>query len=176
LSSALTRQLIPTLKDMEKLLEAIQGQYMVQMNLNDNVSANLQAIKVQLTEIGGHPYYVDIYGHYHAPLIPGSRPGGVIGEGGVIAGASGFIARRPMLIGEANYPTTAGKGAEAVIPLNARGAQFMRRAWGMDYGQAQAPPMSLSGTISGALRIHDWRNGLASLDAEMQWEDAMRTR
>lgn len=37
-------------------------------------------------------------------------------------------------------------------------------------------PVSGVGGMSGALRIYDWRNGLATLDAEIGWEDAVRTR
>jgi hypothetical protein len=49
--------------------------------------------------------------------------------GGIIAGQAGFIVTAPTyLVGEGSYPTFAGPGAEAVIPLGARGLGILAEA------------------------------------------------
>jgi TP901 family phage tail tape measure protein len=49
--------------------------------------------------------------------------------GGIIRGARGFITRRPtFLVGEGGYNTFAGRGAEAVVPLNQRGIDILAEA------------------------------------------------
>jgi hypothetical protein len=68
--------------------------------------------------------------HYLAPT--GGAPQGKkygIATGGIIAGASGFVTQGPTyLVGEGGYSTFAGKGAEAVIPLNSRGLGILTEA------------------------------------------------
>jgi hypothetical protein len=61
----------------------------------------------------------------------GTAEGGIIANaaGGILAGANGFVTRHPtFLVGEGNYSTFAGRGAEAVIPLNERGIGILSEA------------------------------------------------
>lgn len=49
--------------------------------------------------------------------------------GGIVAGQSGFITQGPvLLVGEGRYRTFAGRGAEAVIPLDERGIAILAEA------------------------------------------------
>lgn len=60
--------------------------------------------------------YVDIFVKQF-----GGTGTGQLAAGGIIAGASGFIARGPtFLVGEGSYATPMGRGAEAVLPLDDR--------------------------------------------------------
>ena len=61
--------------------------------------------------------------------------GPTVGTGGIVKAAHGMITQGPtVLAGEGSYSTFAGRGAEAVIPLNGRGldilSEAMRRAEG----------------------------------------------
>lgn len=59
----------------------------------------------------------------------------VQGAGGIIRGAEGFITRGPTyMVGEANYSTFAGRGAEAVTPLDSRGIGILAKALKMAGG------------------------------------------
>ena len=99
-------------------------------------------------------------------------------QGNIITGASGFIAHSPTyLVGEGHYPTPAGPGGEAVIPLNQRGRRIMQEAFGdMWRGNGGGYAMPTKTEVDGSLTISDWRNGIAVLDSEMGWEEAVRTR
>lgn len=77
---------------------------------------------------------VDIIYRYKTEGSPPPIPGGGIAGGGIalpggFAAARGLITQRPtFLVGEGKYPTFAGKGAEAVIPLNDRGIGILAKA------------------------------------------------
>jgi TP901 family phage tail tape measure protein len=137
LANTLTSHLLPTLRDLRTLLEAIAGQYDVALNARDHATPVVTGVLGELQKLDGQTYFVDIYGRYHRPVMPGaggdpgdSGPGvGNSAKGGIIHGATGFIARRPTyLVGEGLYPTSAGRGAEAVIPLGQRGMDILATA------------------------------------------------
>ncbi|MEX0755704.1 MAG: phage tail tape measure protein [Actinomycetota bacterium] len=59
----------------------------------------------------------------------GEALGGIgLASGGVRAAATGFIARQPTLVGEGQYATRFGKGAEAIVPLDSRGIRILSKA------------------------------------------------
>lgn len=98
--------------------------------------------------------------------------------GGIIAGAHGFVTRGPrFLVGEGRSPTFAGRGAEAVIPLNHRGIDILSEAVrrGLsdviprEHVERQRPQH-----ITGDLRLRDLRNGLVSIEGEIEHEDLVR--
>lgn len=61
-------------------------------------------------------------------------------SGGIIAGATGMIARGPTyLVGEGGYQTFAGQGAEGVIPLNDRGINILAEALARAMERMPAP-------------------------------------
>jgi TP901 family phage tail tape measure protein len=94
---------------------------------NHQAMGAISAVNGALARINGASATVDIYGVYHSPALP---PGVTKkAEGGIIRGASGFITRGPTYqFGEGGYSTFAGKGAEAVIPLNSRGIDILAKA------------------------------------------------
>jgi hypothetical protein len=96
--------------------------------------------------------------------------------GGIIAGAAGFIAHSPtLLVGEGHSPTPIGPGAEAVIPLNMRGKRIMQEAFGELAGGRSTVFAPKATDLSGSVRILDWRRGILSMDAEVAWEEAVRS-
>lgn len=93
----------------------------------------------QLEGINRLPRDFQFDAHFTVTSTGTFQTGGGIASGGIIAAASGLIARRPtFLVGEGNYSTFAGRGAEAVIPLNDRGisilAEAVRRGMGSGSG------------------------------------------
>jgi len=75
-------------------------------------------------------------------------PGGPspIAEGGIIAGARGFITRGPTyLVGEGTRQTFAGVGAEAVLPLDQRGIGILAEALRQANRQTGDPSLTSRG-------------------------------
>jgi hypothetical protein len=135
----------------------------------DPAMAALDNLGAHLETIAGKTYTVDIYGAYHRPATgPGGPP---LATGGIIPGATGYITQGPSyLVGEGHSPTPAGPGAEAVIPLNARGKRIMQEAWGTP-GRGKDAVIAPSQVV-GSFRMLDWRRGIGSLDAELDWDDS----
>lgn len=68
--------------------------------------------------------------HVGAEGGPGSRQ--QLATGGIVRAARGLIARSPaLLVGEGNYLTPFGRGAEGVIPFDSRGIGILAKALGM---------------------------------------------
>ena len=171
LSRRLTNAIVGPLNAIQGILEAIARKWGITVDMNGNALGNALDLQATIQWL----------------LAPGHTPTGTkttksgtgvynpfpknpdLALGGIVRGAAGFITGGPTyLTGEGHYATPAGPGAEAVIPLNARGRDFVRDAWGMGGGGRAH--------LSGELRISDWRTGIASLDGEQAWEDAVRTR
>lgn len=94
-----------------------------------------------------------------------NTPSETVALGGVIRGADGFVTRGPtFLVGESSQMTFAGKGAEAVLPLDDRGiailAEAMRRAQSGTNGHVQA-------------QMTDWSRGIVDLQVKQDWNSAM---
>jgi hypothetical protein len=96
-------------------------------------------------------------------LIQGGAQGGLIG-------VSGF---RPFALGGSTTDT---------VPAMLTPGEFVMRREAVDrIGIQSMRAMNAGGSVSGRgsggiLRITDWRSGLASLESELGWEDAVRTR
>jgi hypothetical protein len=61
--------------------------------------------------------------------VPISQITGGTAAGGILAGQHGFVTRGPtVLVGEGRAPTFAGRGAEGVIPFDARGIGILSKA------------------------------------------------
>src|SRR5205085_9887644 len=98
--------------DVNQALGAINS---VQGRLNglQNKTVTVTVVTHQVT-IGGGSYK----GH-----------GGPVAMGGIIRGQEGFVTQAPTyMVGEGGYSTFAGRGAEAVIPLNTRGIDILAKA------------------------------------------------
>jgi len=116
----------------DKANDYVQGSpYNATLKAVDQASSTIASVAAKLAAIAGTTI-VNI-----AANIIGGSGGGVIGneQGGVVGMASGgmrrasFISQRPtFLVGEGNYSTFAGKGAEAVIPLHSRGLSILAEA------------------------------------------------
>jgi len=106
------------------------------IDAKDTATRTIEQVKDRLMGLNGSSATVSInvignmpQGYYTAAA------GGVLATGGITGMAKGG-ARRGMavtkgptyLTGEGNYPTFAGKGAEAVIPLHTRGLNILSEA------------------------------------------------
>jgi hypothetical protein len=113
LADRLQKAIVGTLKDIRALLEAIAKHWNVDVAVN--VSGHGSGLS------GAGPVTVN---------LPGAPQGKhYVAAGGIISGATGFVTAGPTyLVGEGGYNTFAGKGAEAVIPLNSRGLGILTEA------------------------------------------------
>jgi hypothetical protein len=103
---------------------------------------------------------------------PGQQEG--IATGGIVKAARGMIARSPTyLVGEGGYSTFAGRGAEAVIPLDGRGISILAEAVrrGMGTGKDK-PGLVVNLNVSGAM-LGDRRRAASEL-ADMLTEELGR--
>jgi len=90
-------------------------------------------------------------------VVPGFAAGGSTDTIPAMLSPGEFVMRRKA-VDQIGLPT--------LQAMNAGGQPVAGPAW------VQQKPQKMDG----ALRIYDWRNGLATLDAEIGWEDAVRTR
>jgi hypothetical protein len=106
-------------------IRRIEGRHEVDVGVKITGADRLAGIASQLAALTGqHDISVDFRGGGGHALAAG----GILG---VPAGASGFIARQPVLVGEATTPTPFGRGAEAVVPFDSRGIGILAEALGM---------------------------------------------
>lgn len=92
-------RLINTLGIYESKLNAINGK---------TVTTTVKTVFINETHGTGHP---------------------LVARGGILKAAGGMITRGPtVLVGESSTPTFAGRGAEAVIPLDGRGIGVLAKA------------------------------------------------
>lgn len=149
LTDAQFKQLWERTNGLKDGLDALPRNVRVTLNADGDAEATVTRLKAGLNEINGNVYTVDINGNFHRI---GQSEGGILpgfAEGGLIRGAGGFVARGPTyLVGEGSYATPAGRGAEAVIPLNARGRRFVQEAWGMDDEHRARGPMVIAGELT----------------------------
>lgn len=104
-------------------------------NVDANVSQAVRAIDFIIRKYGEIPDTVTTV-HRTVVTSSGHQP---LADGGVIAGAQGFITKGPtFLVGESSRQTFAGRGTEAVIPFDDRGigllSQALERAMGRNGG------------------------------------------
>lgn len=90
-------------------------------------------------------------------VVPGFAAGGSTDTIPAMLSPGEFVMRRKA-VDQIGLPT--------LQAMNAGGQPVSGPQW------VQQKPQKMDG----ALRIYDWRNGLATLDAEIGWEDAVRTR
>jgi len=92
---------------------------------------------------------------------------GETAAGGIVRAAHGLITRGPtILAGEGSYPTFAGRGAEAVIPLNTRGIGILSKAMSMALGD-------LKGRGPGEVHLH-FEGGVFPRDGRDFAQDVIR--
>ncbi len=96
--------------------------------------------------------------------IGGGATGGVVPPHGFAAGGSTDVVPAMLTPGEFVLRRSAVDriGLPALRAMNA--------------GGSVPGPQGGKTKMDGALRIYDWRNGLATLDSELSWEDTVRTR
>lgn len=106
---------------LKNVVRAINGLPPLKLNA-DKAFGTLATLKARINELtGSHQINLDLGTH--------GSGGRVLAQGGVIAGASGFVTQGPtFLTGESNRMTFAGRGAEAVIPFDDRGIGILSEA------------------------------------------------
>ncbi len=99
----------------------------------------------RLNRLDGRIVETTVLANYVTSGTPQQGAGGVA-EGAIVRAAHGLITRGPVILaGEGTYPTFAGRGAEAVIPLGTRGIAILAKALqlamagggGMDVGRLE---------------------------------------
>lgn len=123
-SAKITKSILGTMQNIQTILEAIARRWGIDINLDgaDKVKAGLANIREQLAALSG-------LHNINVALGTVGSGGHVLAEGGVIAGATGFITRQPtFLTGESSRMTFAGRGAEGVIPFDDRGIGILSEA------------------------------------------------
>lgn len=131
LATRLTRRIVGTLEVIKDILAAIADEWNIEIGDNTpKVKENIRGVHQQLMDLDGQQAVVDIVTRFTRIGAPPDVPGGQIAAGGIIQGQRGFITRGPMFhVGEGNYPTFAGKGAELVQPLDDRGIDIIAEAF-----------------------------------------------
>lgn len=150
LGDQISTKILGTLRDILKLLSTLAEQeWGVTVNVDGNAKDTVADLQRTIAGLTGQPHVINFVARTfkETGVVPdvgptgggggGGSGGGGAGSvhqkaaGGIIRGATGFITKRPTyLVGEGPYRTPAGRGGEAVIPLNARGRRFMQEAWG----------------------------------------------
>ncbi|MGH2555487.1 MAG: hypothetical protein ACRDHO_07205, partial [Actinomycetota bacterium] len=95
-------------------------------------------------------------------------PGGnVLAEGGIARAQHGMIARGPtVLVGEGQYATPFGRGAEAILPLDSRGIGVLATAIGMAVDK-RGRPDSRPGNVH--LNFYGPTYGLADFNRQVEY-------
>lgn len=113
LANRLTEKLLGTMQDIEDILKAIAKQWNIRIKV-DTTGANEKITELQgrLLDVGGQTIVIDVGGRKR---VSGVQTGGIT-QGSVFQ------------FGEGASATFAGKGAEAIIPLNERGIGILSQA------------------------------------------------
>jgi hypothetical protein len=132
IAEKLTRRVVGVLTDIRELLEGLMVAWDIPVDADteraktalDVLSGRYFALRAN---IASHPINIGVTTSGGTSLIGGPQVG--TATGGIVTAASGLVTRGPtILAGEGAYSTFAGKGAEAVIPLNGRGIDILGEA------------------------------------------------
>lgn len=148
---------------LTQAINHIPTEHKTKIDVQDNATSKIKTIAGSLNALpNGVTIPVNVvYTTSGRPPV-GAPQGGVsrVASGGIIHGASGFVTQAPTyMVGEGSSSTFAGRGAEAVIPLNDRGigilAKAMRKAGGGHGGinvtintQGAMDPNQLAASVS----------------------------
>jgi hypothetical protein len=142
-ASKLTSAIIGPLHDIRDVLIAIAKHWKVDLDFLDHgASDRLRTLNTQIDAISGaHTFsFIQEGQPFVPPKTPPPKKPPVHGASGGIFGLAGggFVTQAPVFqFGEGRSPTFAGRGAEAVIPLNERGIGILAEALGRAGGKAK---------------------------------------